>query len=143
MIHMRPVSLALPAFSLCCVLASTSAQAAVSRDQFPPRTTGDLLAICSAGKDDPLMTASVNFCQGFTEGVVEVALSYGATVRKGREPFCLPTPRPTHNEALARFETWVNADSKRLSEPPVLGLMQFLVSEYPCPHSVATRREAK
>lgn len=136
-------SLALYAAAALATVASMTAQAAVTRDQFPPRTTGELLALCSAGKDDPLMTAAVNFCQGFTEGAVEVALGYEATARRGREPFCLPTPKPTHDEALTQFEAWANAEPKRLDEPPAVGLVRFLVNQYPCPRPGMTRSNAK
>jgi hypothetical protein len=118
-------------------------KAAVTRDQFPPRTTSDLIALCSAGKDDPLMTAAVNFCQGFAEGAVELALGYVSTVRKDRQPFCLPMPRPSNNEALAQFVAWANADPKRLEDPPVVGLEQFLIHQYPCAHGAEKRTPAQ
>ncbi|WP_428488458.1 Rap1a/Tai family immunity protein [Rhodopila sp.] len=89
------------------------------------------------------MTAAVNFCQGFAEGAVEVALSYEAVTREGRQPFCLPTPRPSHDQAVAEFSAWGNADPNRLAEPPVVGLMRFLIHQYPCPHPVAARRGQK
>lgn len=139
----RLSSLALCAAAALMTVASTPAKAALSRDQFPPHTTGDLVALCSAGKDDPLMTAARNFCQGFTEGAVEVALGYEAAIRPNRRPFCLPTPRPSHDEAVAQFEAWANADPKRLDEPPAVGLMRFLVHQYPCPRPTVKRGEAK
>jgi len=132
-------SLASCAMAVLMSLDITAARAAVTRDQFPPRTTGDLIALCSTGKDDPLMTAAVNFCQGFAEGAVEVALGYAAVARKDRQPFCLPTPRPSHDEALAQFTAWANADAKRLDETPVVGLMRFLIHQYPCPHPATAR----
>jgi Rap1a immunity proteins len=124
-------------------VACVTAQAAVSRDQFPPRTTGDLVALCGAGKDDPLMTAAVNFCQGFAEGAVEVALGYESMARQNRKPFCLPTPGPSHNEALAQFAAWANAEPKRLDEPPGVGLIRFLVHQYPCPQPAMKRGQVK
>lgn len=50
----------------------TAVPAAVTNAQFPPNTVGDLIAICAADKDDPRMTAAVNFCHGFVEGAVIV-----------------------------------------------------------------------
>jgi hypothetical protein len=131
---MRLWSLALCAAAAWATVGAPAAQAAVTRDQFPPRTTGDLISLCSAGKDDPLMTAAVNFCQGFAEGAVEMALSYAAMARQDRQPFCLPTPRPTHDQALAQLVSWANADPKRLDDTPVVGLIKFLIHQYPCPH---------
>jgi hypothetical protein len=140
---MRRSSLALCATVFSATVAATSAQAALTRDQFPPRTTGDLIALCSAGKDDPMMTAALNFCQGFAEGAVEMALSYEATGRQDRQPFCLPTPRPTHDQALAQLVAWANADPKRLEEPPVVGLIRFLIQQYPCSRPAVKRPAAK
>ena len=129
--------------AICALLVSGSAHAAVTKDQFPPRTTGDLIALCASKPDDPLMTAAVNFCQGFAEGAVEVVLGYEAVSPKDHAPFCLPSPPPTHNEGLALFVTWANADPKRLAAPPVVGMLQFLISQYPCPHPVAAPAKKK
>ncbi|HEY0181582.1 MAG TPA: Rap1a/Tai family immunity protein [Rhodopila sp.] len=130
----RLVSITLGALAICTSIGTADGWGAVTRDQFPPRTTGDLVALCSAGKDDPLMTAAVNFCNGFVEGAVELALGYETVSRKGRQPFCLPTPTPSHNDAVAQFASWANGDPKRLDEPPGLGLTRFLVHQYPCSH---------
>jgi hypothetical protein len=140
---MRLSSLPLCATALSATVAVTAAQAALTRDQFPPRTTGDLIALCSASKDDPLMTAAVNFCQGFAEGAVEMALSYESMGRKDRQPFCLPTPRPTHDQALAQLVAWANADPKRLDDTPVVGLIRFLIQQYPCPRPAAKQPATK
>ena len=117
---------------VCAALSFSEGQAALVQDQFPPHTTGDLIALCSAGKDDPMMTAAVNFCNGFVEGAVELALGYETVARKDRQPFCLPTPKPSHNEAVAAFSGWANANPKRLDEPPAIGLVRFLSHQYPC-----------
>jgi hypothetical protein len=134
----RLVSLTFGAVAICTSVGFTEGRAAVTKDQFPPRTTGDLIALCSASKDDPLMTAAVNFCNGFAEGAVELALGYETVSRKDRHAFCLPTPKPSHNEAVAQFATWANAEPKRLDEPPAVGLMRFLVHQYPCSRGAST-----
>jgi Rap1a immunity proteins len=139
---MRFASVALGAASLCAALLATAAQAAVTEGQVPPKTTADLIALCSAAKDDPMMTAAVNYCHGFVEGAVQVALSYEAVTRQSREPFCLPSPPPSHTDALAQFTSWANADPQRLTEPAVVGLLSFLTQQYPCPHpAVATHKK--
>lgn len=138
---MRFAPVALAAVSLCVGLVATAAHAAVTEAQFPPKTTADLIALCSDTKDDPMMTAAVNYCHGFAEGAVEVALSYEAVTRPSHEPFCLPSPPPSHTQALAMFVSWANADPQRLNEPAIVGLLSFLTQQYPCPHpTVATRK---
>jgi len=139
----RLVSLTFGAMAICASVGATEGRAAVTQDQFPPRTTGDLIALCSASKDDPLMTAAVNFCNGFAEGVVELALGYEAVSRKDHQPFCLPTPKPSHNEAVASFSIWANAEPKRLDEPAAIGLVRFLAHQYPCSHGAPTPNGAK
>jgi hypothetical protein len=139
---MRPIFLVLSAMLVCEIGAVAIGQAAVTRDQFPPKTTGDLVALCTATKDDPLMTPAVNFCNGFAEGAVEMALGYATVARKDRQPFCLPTPKPSHNEAVAQFAAWANGAPGRLDDPPALGLMRFLVHQFPCPKP-ATQSHAK
>ena len=65
-----------------------AAPATVTESQFPPNTVRDLIAICSADKSDPLMTAAVNFCHGFAEGAMIVEEAHEA--QKGaRKLFCL------------------------------------------------------
>ena len=76
---MRPIFLVLSAMLVCEIGAVAIGQAAVTRDQFPPKTTGDLVALCTATKDDPLMTPAVNFCNGFAEGAVEMALCFSVS----------------------------------------------------------------
>ncbi|HSU04811.1 MAG TPA: Rap1a/Tai family immunity protein [Acetobacteraceae bacterium] len=140
---MRPALAMLGATAFAVFLAYSPVIAAVTPDQFPPKTTGDLIALCSAQKDDPLMTAAVNFCQGFAEGVVEVALGYEAVTRKDRQPFCLPSPRPTHNQALAQFVAWAQADPARMADPPVVGVLHFLIQQYPCSRPTALPKAKK
>jgi hypothetical protein len=42
-------------------LLSFAARAAVTAGNFPAKTTADLVALCSAQKEDPLLTAAVNY----------------------------------------------------------------------------------
>jgi hypothetical protein len=139
---MRFAPMALGVVSLCAGLACTKVQAAVSESDFPPKTTADLIALCSATKDDPLMTAALNYCHGFAEGAVQVALGYEAVTRPSRAPFCLPSPPPTHDEAMARFSAWAKADPTRMDEAAIVGLLSYLTETYPCPHpAVAAHRK--
>lgn len=122
-------------FAAGCLLALGGAALAapVSPDQFPPKTTRDFIALCSATKDDPLMTAAVNYCQGFAEGAVQVGEAYAATVPVTRKPFCLPSPPPSNDQALAAFTQWANDKPTRLDEPAVVGILHFVTDSYPCP----------
>jgi hypothetical protein len=120
----------LMAIGLIAAGAATAA-AAVSASQAPPRTAADLIAICAPAKDDPLMTAAVNFCQGYVEGAVDVEEAHEA--RPGaRKLFCLPTPRPPRGSELTRFIAWANARPSRLEMPAIDGMFIYLAEKYPC-----------
>ena len=108
-----------------------AAMAAVSAAEFPPRTVRDLLAICAPAKDDPMRTAAVSFCTGYVEGAVIVEKAHG--MQKNAHPlFCLPTPPPTHHEALVAFTAWADAKPARLDQPAIDGLFTWLAQTYPC-----------
>nr|WP_294524576.1 Rap1a/Tai family immunity protein [uncultured Rhodopila sp.] len=115
-------------------LALSTANAAVTQDNFPPKTTADLVALCTAQQQDPLAAAALNFCQGFAEGAVEIALSYSAAGTQSHRPFCLPAPAPTLDQAASDFASWAGSDPSRLQKPAVVGLMTYLIDRYPCPH---------
>lgn len=108
--------------------------------QFPPKSTADLVALCTAQQNDPLEAAAVNFCQGFAEGAVEIALSYSAVSPPSRRPFCLPTPPPSLDQAASDFASWAGSDPARLQQPAVVGLINYLIERYPCPHEAVTQR---
>jgi len=126
---MKPVGL------MICLLLSAAcggiAAAAVTGGEFPPRTVGDLIALCSAGKDDPNMTAALNYCRGYTEAAVVVEMAHEHQAR-ARKLFCLPSPRPNRKEALAAFAAWAKAEPARLDRPAIDGMFLFLAETYPC-----------
>jgi hypothetical protein len=124
---------------LLAALAFSSVQAAVTRDNFPPKSTADLVSLCTAQQSDPLVTAAVNYCQGFVEGAVEIALSYSAVGPQSHRPFCLPTPPPTLDQAAGDFASWASSDPTRLSQPAVVGLVKYLIDRYPCPHDASAQ----
>lgn len=110
---------------------SIATRAAVSVNQFPPQSVRDLIAICSPAKDDPAMTAAINYCHGFAQGAVIVEKAHEAQ-RGGRKLFCLPTPAPASGAELNSFIAWANADPERLDRPAVDGMFIYLAQKYPC-----------
>jgi hypothetical protein len=129
--------------AMACGLALSTADAAVTQDNFPPKSTADLVALCTAQQQDPLATAAVNFCQGFAEGAVEIALSYSAAGPQSRRPFCLPAPPPSLDRAAGDFAAWANSDPGRLQKPAIVGLITYLIDRYPCPHEATTPRRPR
>src|SRR5215472_5549751 len=128
--------------TMLIVAGATTASAAVTESQFPPKTVRDLIAICSPDQNDPLMTAAVNFCHGFAEGAVDVEEAHEA--QKGaRKLFCLPTPPPPRGSELTSFITWANEQPARLNMPAIDGAFIYLAGRYPCPAEAAQRRRAR
>jgi len=118
------------------------APAAVTDAQFPPNNVRDLIAICAPDKDDPRMTAAVNFCHGFVEGAVIVEEANEA--HKGaRKLFCLPSPRPPRASELTNFITWANEQPGRLDTPSIDGVFIYLAERFPCPTEASSRRRAR
>lgn len=126
--HMR----AALACSILMAGAVHAARADVTEDNFHMRTTGDLVALCSAAPADRMMTAAVNFCHGFALGTYRV-LAEVDSARRGPKLVCLPTPAPTRNDAIAQFVAWARESPERLSLPPADGLIGFAREQYPCP----------
>ena len=120
----------------------TPAPAAVTESQFPPNTVRDLIAICAADKDDPRMTAAVNFCHGFVEGAVIVEEA-NESHKGARKLFCLPSPRPPRGSELINFTAWANEQPARLDMPSIDGMFIYLAQRFPCPEQAATKRRAR
>jgi hypothetical protein len=122
----------LSALAVLAAASAGSAHAAVTEDNFLLRHTGDLIALCSSGKSDPMYTAATNFCHGFAVGVFRV-LREVDTARRSSPFFCMPDPQPSRNEGIANFLQWASADPKRADQPPQDAIAAFLAQQYPCP----------
>jgi hypothetical protein len=118
--------------TLCAAIAAAPAQAAVSEDNFLIRNAGDLVAVCTAAQADPLYTAAVNFCQGFTIGAFRVLQEEEAAERPPHM-FCLPDILPSRTEAIANVVQWVNAEPARSALGATDTIAAYLSQRYPCP----------
>jgi hypothetical protein len=109
---------------------SVAAKAAVTEDNFKLQSAGDLAALCSADKTDPLATAAANYCEGYALGAYAVIDQYQ---RAEKTPlFCLPNPPPTRDAATAAYAAWVKASPARPAMAPVDSVYEFLRTQYPC-----------
>jgi hypothetical protein len=105
---------------------------AVTEDSFHLRTGADLVALCSAPSDDKLHAAAVHLCHGYGAGAYQAIMAL-TSHEKIPPVVCPPNPRPSRNEAVARFLAWANANPQHQSEPAIEFLGRFLTTEYPCP----------
>ncbi len=113
------------------VLLVPGAPHAATELNFGPKTTGDLVELCTAAPDNAMGTAAVHFCEGFAQGAVLVEIQNMAAFR-GPKLFCLPSPPPSRNEALSEFVNWARASPDRMATSSTDGLFRFLSERYPC-----------
>lgn len=108
-----------------------AAQAATNPEQFTVRNTQDIIAVCSTAPDDPLYTAAIHFCHGYLVG----AFQYQQALYDGpglKPVVCPPEPKPTRNQAVARFIEWAKAHPEHGNERAVESLGRFLSETWPC-----------
>ena len=130
------------AFGVVLMAGATIASATVTESQFPPRTVRDLIEICAPAKEDPMMTAAINYCHGFAEGAVIVEEAHEGQ-RDVRKLFCLPSRRPASGSDITKFIAWANAMPSRLDEPAIDGMFIYLAETYPCPQEATGKRRAR
>lgn len=119
---------------LCIGLPAGPGHAALTSDEFLVRTTADLVNLCSATTADPMYTAAVNFCAGFTVGVFRV-LQEEDMARPTGKLFCIPNPSPSRDQAIAAFVQWAKADPHRMALSGADGIATYLSQEFPCARS--------
>lgn len=106
--------------------------APVSQSDFQAETTANLVSLCGAAATDPLYTAAQNFCHGYAVATYRMIAAQQAATRSKRRLFCLPSPQPTRDQAIAAFVQWASARPKTLASPPGDGIVEYLATQYPC-----------
>lgn len=123
--------LALP-LGLAFALASPTASAALTENDFYIKNAQDLVGICSSPESDPLNDAADHFCQGFVTGAWQYHEAQ-ADGPKGVRLVCPGDPAPSRNEVVAGFVAWAGKHPERMTEPAVDTLFRYLVELAPCP----------
>jgi hypothetical protein len=119
-------------FAVGAALVFAAPAWAVTEDAFQLRTGADLVALCSTPPEDRLHAAAVHMCHGYGAGVFQAVMALTSHEKLPRV-ICPPNPRPSRNEAVARFLEWAKAHPQHHSEPAVEFVGRFLTAEYPCP----------
>jgi len=129
---MKSGLLKLAAVAVAITAASGARAAPVTQDDFLLNTTANLVSLCGADKTDPLYTAAINFCHGFTLGTYTMLRIEDAASRSKHKAICMPNPPPTRDQAIAAFVAWASSRPKTLASPPTDGLGEYLLAQYPC-----------
>jgi hypothetical protein len=118
---------------LTAPLLATAAHAQPVEQTFTVPTTAALAELCAdTSSSNVLMTtAAQNFCHGYMLGTYEILAQINAA--RGGRAFCIPTPAPTRNQAIADFVSWAKANPSKASLPPADGVYVFLTQRFPCP----------
>jgi Rap1a immunity proteins len=124
------VSASIFALMVCSGILPAEAKAAVTEDSFLVRTTGDLVDLCKATSADPLYTAAVNFCHGFSVGVYRVLEADNQA--KTRHLFCVSDRTPRRTESIAAFVQWADAHPDQKNLGPADGIAAYLQQQFPC-----------
>lgn len=117
---------------LAAALLSSTGAAASEQEDFLMRNTRDLVDLCSTQPDDPLYVAAIHFCNGFAVGAFHFHEAWfsGPDV----QPLvCLPSPRPSRQQAIADFVAWSKNHPEHDNQPAVETLFRFLMDKWPCP----------
>ncbi|MBO0710484.1 MAG: hypothetical protein J2P47_04295 [Acetobacteraceae bacterium] len=116
--------------ALFVLLAPGHAHAVDQRD-FQVRNAGQLATLCGAKPSEHDAVAAINFCHGFTQAAVDMALTQERDA--GKPPsICFPNPAPKRQATLDEFVTWVRAQPDRLPSPPTKAFLNFMTERFPC-----------
>ena len=118
------------AIALLAVVASTHTLA-TSQHGHIVDTTGDFVALCDVSKDDPLYAASMAFCLGYIDAVIDYHAAL--TVGPKYDPIACPDTEVTREEVVAVVLEWSRSNVQHLnSEAPVHGVMRAASEKWPC-----------
>lgn len=118
------------AIALAALVISTHTLAA-SHESRAVSTTADFVALCDVSTDDPLYEASMAFCLGYIDAVID----YHAALTAGPkyDPIACPDMEVTREEVVAVVLEWARRNAQHLkSETPVNGVMRAASEKWPC-----------
>jgi hypothetical protein len=123
-------------FAACIVAATTitvGARSEPTENTLSVPTTAALAELCAdtSSSNAMMTTAAQNFCRGYLLGAYQILAQVNAA--RGKPAFCLPSPSPTRNQAIAEFVVWAKANPSGASLPPADGVYEFLTQRFPCP----------
>lgn len=110
------------------LLSSATSASAAEPINLNARTARDLAEMCGTAPRQAGADAKINFCHGFAQGTVDMALRQAGSER----PFCFPNPTPRRTETLSQFVGWVRANPDRQKLGSSEALLDFMKERFPC-----------
>ena len=124
----------IPVFCLALACAGPIRAAAPAQSPPPPslnlniRTADDLAGACTTAPTSNASAASLNFCNGFAQGILQTnAQNTGGT------KICIPNPSPRRSVTMKEFAGWVRSDPSRRVEVASVAFLRFMAGRFPCP----------
>ena len=120
-------------FCLTLACAAPLRAAAPAMSSQPPslslnvRTAGDLADACTVTPTSKASFASLNFCNGFAQGILQTN-----TQNSNGTKICIPNPSPRRSETMKEFAGWVRADVSRKDELASVAFLRFMAGRFPC-----------
>lgn len=118
----------LPVLAALVLVAAPLATRAAEPINLKVNTARDLAEICGTNPKEAAADAKINFCHGFAQGAVDVAVQQAGE----KKLFCFPSPAPRRSQTLAEFVSWVRALPAHQTLGATQGLFQFLGERFPC-----------
>jgi hypothetical protein len=113
------------------VFAAAAANAQVAEKNFVLRTTGDLVALCGATRNDPNAIAAIHFCEGYLLGLDHFAEVTGRPFRGSL--YCPPANLDlTRDQVVAMLVTWHRRNPGPAAEAPFDGVVRWAAATWPC-----------
>ena len=91
------------------------------------RTAGELADACTVTPTTQASFASLNFCNGFAQGVLQTYRQNPSGTK-----ICIPSPSPKRSETMKEFASWVRAEPSRKDELASVAFLRFMAGRFPC-----------
>ena len=119
--------------ALACAAPIRAAKPAQSQAKPSPislnvRTASDLADACTVPPNSKVSFASLNFCTGFAQGILQT----NAQNSNGTK-ICMPNPSPKRSDTMKEFAVWVRADASRKDDLASVAFLRFMAGKFPCP----------
>ena len=116
------------------LVSAGKVNADVTPEDFVAKTTQNLINLCTASPQDSQYQAAIHFCQGYLVGAYQYYVAV-STNNPALQLVCFSEPKPSRNDAIDQFISWMQKHPEYLSETPVETEFRFLSERWSCKKS--------